>query len=59
MFWDIQEDVLGDVLGHPVFGNSWEGFVIENLLACVPECFRRISTELRLEQRLIRGSPGL
>lgn len=26
-----------DVLGHPVVGNSWEGFVIENLLACTPE----------------------
>jgi len=22
--------------GHPVVGGSWEGFVIENLLACVP-----------------------
>lgn len=26
-----------DILAHPVVGNSWEGFVIENLLACVPE----------------------
>jgi len=25
-----------DVLGHPVAGGSWEGFVIENLLACLP-----------------------
>jgi predicted AAA+ superfamily ATPase len=24
------------VLGHPVVGGSWEGFVIENLLACAP-----------------------
>ncbi len=23
--------------GHPVFGDSWEGFVIENLLCCAPE----------------------
>ncbi len=23
--------------GHPVYGSSWEGFVIENLLACAPE----------------------
>ncbi len=23
--------------GHPVFGASWEGFVIENLLCCAPE----------------------
>lgn len=27
---------LDDVLGHPVAGGSWEGFVIENLLACLP-----------------------
>jgi len=27
---------LDDVLGHPVAGGSWEGFVIENLLSCLP-----------------------
>jgi predicted AAA+ superfamily ATPase len=27
---------LDDVLGHPVIGSSWEGFVIENLLSCLP-----------------------
>ena len=27
---------LDDVLGHPVVGSSWEGFVIENLLSCLP-----------------------
>lgn len=26
------------LLGHPVVGQSWEGFVIENLLGCAPEC---------------------
>jgi predicted AAA+ superfamily ATPase len=26
-----------DVLGHPVVGGSWEGFVIESLLAAAPE----------------------
>ncbi len=30
------EDLEG-LLGHPVVGASWEGFVIENLLAAVPE----------------------
>ncbi|MFI5136910.1 MAG: ATP-binding protein [Sphingobacteriales bacterium] len=25
-----------DLLGHPVVGNSWEGFVIENLLSVAP-----------------------
>ena len=24
------------LLGHPVAGSSWEGFVIDNLLACAP-----------------------
>jgi predicted AAA+ superfamily ATPase len=27
---------LDDVLGHPTIGASWEGFVIENLLSCLP-----------------------
>jgi len=27
---------LDDLLGHPVAGASWEGFVIENLLSCLP-----------------------
>jgi predicted AAA+ superfamily ATPase len=28
---------LEDLLGHPVIGGSWEGFVIENLIACLPD----------------------
>ncbi|SEW26779.1 hypothetical protein SAMN05428988_3795 [Chitinophaga sp. YR573] len=27
---------LDDILGHPVVGASWEGFVIENLISCLP-----------------------
>ena len=27
---------LDDVMGHPVIGASWEGFVVENLLSCLP-----------------------
>ena len=30
-------DTLDDVLGHPVSGAGWEGFVIENLLGNVPQ----------------------
>lgn len=26
---------MDDVLGHPVVGASWEGFIIENLLSCI------------------------
>lgn len=28
---------LDDLLGHPVVGNSWEGFVIENILSVLPK----------------------
>jgi predicted AAA+ superfamily ATPase len=28
---------LNDVLGHPVAGSSWEGFVIETLIAAAPD----------------------
>lgn len=28
---------LDSLFGHPVVGGSWEGFVIENLLNCIPE----------------------
>lgn len=27
---------MEDILSHPVVGASWEGFVIENLLSCLP-----------------------
>jgi len=27
---------LEQLLGHPVVGGSWEGFVIENIMSCVP-----------------------
>ena len=29
-------DSLDSLFGHPVVGGSWEGFVIENLLSCIP-----------------------
>jgi len=29
-------ETMDDLLGHPVAGPSWEGFVIENLLSCLP-----------------------
>jgi predicted AAA+ superfamily ATPase len=27
---------IDDILSHPVVGASWEGFVVENLLSCLP-----------------------
>ncbi len=42
-----------DVLGHPVAGGSWEGFVIENLLAAVPTgsqaCFYRTTAGAEID----------
>lgn len=29
-------ETLNDLLGHPVAGGSWEGFVLENILAAAP-----------------------
>jgi len=33
----LQIDALDDLLAHPVCGPSWEGLVIENLVATLPE----------------------
>ncbi len=32
----LQLKTIEDILGHPVVGASWEGFVMENLLSCLP-----------------------
>lgn len=32
----LQIKILEDILSHPVLGASWEGFVMENLLSCLP-----------------------
>ncbi|MFP5306062.1 MAG: ATP-binding protein [Gammaproteobacteria bacterium] len=34
-------ETLDELLGHPIAGASWEGFVIENLLNAAPERARR------------------
>lgn len=48
------------VLGHPVAGGSWEGFVIENLLSAAPErtqaCFYRTSAGAEID--LVLDLPG-
>ena len=44
---------LDAVLGHPVTGGSWEGFVIENLLAAAPSgtsaCFYRTAVGAEID----------
>ena len=41
------------LLGHPIVGASWEGFVIENILATVPDdsqvCFYRSATGAEID----------
>ena len=48
------------VLGHPVAGGSWEGFVLENLLDAVPErakaCFYRTAAGAEID--LVLEMPG-
>lgn len=51
---------LDDVLGHPVAGQSWEGMVIENLIAAAPDdshaCFYRTAAGAELD--LVLDLPG-
>lgn len=48
------------VLGHPVAGGSWEGFVLENLLGAAPErvkaCFYRTAAGAEID--LVLEMPG-
>ncbi|MCX6217556.1 ATP-binding protein [Spirosoma sp.] len=51
---------LDDLLGHPVVGASWEGFVIENLLSCLPigvtPCFYRTAAGAEIDLVLEQGT---
>ena len=51
---------LHDVLGHPVVGGSWEGFVLENLHALLPEdaatWFYRTSAGAEVDLVIERGT---
>ena len=56
----LRLDTLDDLLGHPVAGASWEGFVIESLLRAAPERtgagFYRTATGVELD--LVLELPG-
>ncbi|HBH78830.1 MAG TPA: ATPase [Nitrospira sp.] len=51
---------LDDVLGHPVVGASWEGFVVENILSIMPEgataWFYRTSAGAEIDLIIEQGS---
>jgi len=47
-----------DLLGHPVYGASWEGFVIENVIASLPSwepSFYRTASGAEIDLVLSRG----
>jgi uncharacterized protein len=57
-------ETLDELLGHPIAGASWEGFVIENLLNAAPErargSFYRTATGVELDLVLeLGGRHGL
>jgi predicted AAA+ superfamily ATPase len=54
----LQIDNDDDLLGHPVFGASWEGLVIESVIASMPgwqPAFYRTSNGAELDLVLTRG----
>jgi predicted AAA+ superfamily ATPase len=53
---DIQTD--NELLGHPVYGSSWESFVIENVLTAMPDwrpSFYRTASGSEIDLLLERG----
>ena len=50
---------LNDLLGHPVYGASWEGFVLENILTAFPDWnafFYRTSHNTEIDLILEKGN---
>jgi hypothetical protein len=48
-----------DLFGHPVFGNSWEGFALENILSAYPgydPYFYRTSSGVEIDLVLEKGT---
>jgi predicted AAA+ superfamily ATPase len=53
-------EAMDQLLGHPVAGNSWEGFVIENIINICSEhqfqpCFYRTHSGAEIDLLLIKG----
>ncbi|MBN2804566.1 MAG: ATP-binding protein [Deltaproteobacteria bacterium] len=47
-----------DLLGHPIYGSSWEGFALENILSMIPQwkaSFYRTQTGVELDLILTKG----
>lgn len=55
----LQIDTFNDLLGNPVFGSSWEGFVIENIIENMPDWnyfFYRTATGDEVDLILQKGN---
>lgn len=56
-------ETLDDLLGHPVVGGSWEGFVIETIIAALPERstygYYRTSSGAEIDLVVETGTDGL
>ncbi|WP_158602574.1 DUF4143 domain-containing protein [Proteiniphilum sp. X52] len=55
----LQVDDFNSLLGNPVFGSSWEGFVIGNIISSLKDCkfsFYRSATGNELDLLIERGS---
>ena len=55
----LQLDTYNDLAGHPVFGSSWEGFVIENIVSTLPgwqSFFYRTSSGEEVDIVLVKGT---
>lgn len=55
----LQVDDFNSLMGNPVFGSSWEGFVIENIISSLKDCkfsFYRSATGDELDLLIERGS---
>lgn len=52
-------ETLNNLMGHPVYGSSYEGYVVENILTQLPRwnaCFYRTAGGAELDLVLIKGT---
>ena len=50
---------FNNLMGNPVFGSSWEGLVLENIIVNMPgwtPCFYRTATGNEIDLILVRGN---
>ena len=58
----LEIETMDNLLGHPVYGFSWEGYVIENILSCLPDwraAFYRTSSGNEIDLVIEKGKKRL